>query len=272
MRRAQECERESSRTPSGYVLDAGNSRLAIKLPKPLPGTGELSRLHYGAMTHDLWSAVDRYIGDLFVPEDEVLDRALADSANAGLPSIAVAPHEGKLLMLLARAIAARRILEIGTLGGYSTIWLARALPNEGRLVTLEYDPKHAEVAGSNIARAGLASVVDVRVGRAIDTLPQIKAEGLGPFDLIFIDADKQGYVDYLEWSLELSRRGTLIIADNVIRDGKVLDATTEDSLVQGVRRYNEVLAAEPRVIATAIQTVGNKGHDGMAIALVIADP
>ncbi|MGQ0640770.1 MAG: O-methyltransferase [Gemmatimonadaceae bacterium] len=223
------------------------------------------------MTQDTWTSVDAYIADLFIGADPVLEDALADSNAAGLPAIAVAPHEGKLLMLLARAIGARRILEVGTLGGYSTIWLARALPNEGRLITLEYDPKHADVARANIARAGLSGIVDVRVGRAIDTLPQIQAEGLEPFDLIFIDADKQGYVDYLEWSLELSRRGTLIIADNVIRDGKVLDATTEDALVQGVRRYNEVLAAEPRVIATAIQTVGNKGYDGMAMALVIAD-
>lgn len=220
------------------------------------------------MTQELWASVDRYIGDLFVGSDEALSAALDSSTDAGLPAIAVAPHEGKLLYILARAIQARRILEIGTLGGYSTIWLARALPNEGRLITLEYEPKHAEVASANIARAGLADRVEIRVGRAQDTLPEIASDGLGPFDLIFIDADKQGYVDYLDWSLQLSRRGTLIIADNVIRDGKVLDATTQDSLVQGVRHFNEVLAAEPRVIATAIQTVGAKGHDGMAIAFV----
>jgi predicted O-methyltransferase YrrM len=221
------------------------------------------------MTQELWSTVDRYIADLFVPADAALHAAQEASEAAGLPAIAVAPHEGKLLMLLARAIGARRILEIGTLGGYSTIWLARALPNEGRLITLEYDPKHADVARGNIARAGLAGVVEVRVGRALDTLPLIAAEGLGPFDFIFIDADKQGYAEYLEWSLELSRPGTLIVADNVIRDGKVLDADSEDSLVQGVRRFNDALAAEPRVIATAFQTVGAKGHDGMAIALVV---
>ncbi len=220
------------------------------------------------MTQELWLSVDRYIADLFVGDDTALTAALEASTEAGLPAIAVAPHEGKLLYLLARAIGAKRILEIGTLGGYSTIWLARALPNEGRLITLEYDPKHAEVARANIAHAGLADRAEVRVGPALDTLPEIAAEGGGPFDFIFIDADKQGYVDYLDWSLQLSRRGTLIIADNVIRDGKVLDADTQDSLVQGVRHFNEVLAAEPRVIATAFQSVGAKGHDGMAIALV----
>ncbi|MGH7712057.1 MAG: O-methyltransferase [Gemmatimonadaceae bacterium] len=223
------------------------------------------------MTQELWSAVDRYIADLFVLSDEALEGALAASTAAGLPAIAVAPHEGKLLMLLARAIGARRILEIGTLGGYSTIWLARALPNEGSLITLEYDPKHADVARANISRAGLADRVELRIGRALDTLPQIAAEGLGPFDLIFIDADKEGYAEYLTWSLKLSRPGTLIIADNVIRDGKVIDPESGDRLAQGVQRFNEALAAEPRVIATAIQTVGNKGHDGMAIALVVAN-
>jgi predicted O-methyltransferase YrrM len=221
------------------------------------------------MTQELWSAVDAYIADIFLEDDPALEGALADSAAAGLPAIAVAPHEGKLLMLLARAIGARRILEIGTLGGYSTIWLGRALPNEGRLVTLEYSQAHADVARANIARAGLADRVELRVGRASDTLPQLAAEGKGPFDFIFIDADKEGYVDYLDWSLQLARPGTLIVADNVIRDGKVLDAESEDALVQGVRRFNEVLAAQPRVIATSFQTVGKKGHDGMAIALVI---
>jgi predicted O-methyltransferase YrrM len=220
------------------------------------------------MTQETWSAVDSYIADLFLPPDPALQRTLQTSAAAGLPAIAVAPHEGKLLMLLARAIGARRILEIGTLGGYSTIWLARALPNEGTLITLEYNPTHAEVARENIAHAGLAHLVDIRIGRANDTLAQIAAERPQPFDFVFIDADKEGYVDYLDWSLQLSRPGTLIVADNVIRDGKVLDADTEDPLVQGVRRFNEVLAAEPRVIATALQTVGSKGYDGMAIALV----
>jgi predicted O-methyltransferase YrrM len=220
------------------------------------------------VANELWSNVDGYIADLFIAADPVLAAALADSVAAGLPAIAVAPHEGKFLMLLARALGARRILEIGTLGGYSTIWLGRALPNEGRLITLEYNQKHADVAQRNIARAGLADRVQIRVGRAIETLPQLVAERAGPFDFIFIDADKEGYVDYLDWSLELSRPGTLIVADNVIREGKVLDAETEDPFVQGVRRYNEAVAADPRVIATAIQTVGSKGHDGLAIALV----
>ncbi len=223
------------------------------------------------MSQETWDAVDRYIGDLFIGRDQALEATLEASAAAGLPSIAVAPHEGKLLMLLAQAIGARKILEIGTLGGYSTIWLARALPNEGQLVTLEFDPKHADVARVNIARAGLASVVELRIGRALDTLPKIAAEGLGPFDLIFIDADKESYPDYLRWSLKLSRCGTLIIADNVVRDGKIVDADSNDELVQGIRRFNELLAAEPRVSATALQTVGTKGYDGMAIALVIAD-
>lgn len=221
------------------------------------------------MTQETWKAVDAYIADLFLGDDPALSATLADSAAAGLPSIAVAPHEGKLLMLLAKALGARRILEIGTLGGYSTIWLARALPNEGSLITLEYSQKHADVARANIARAGLAARVEIRVGRASDTLPDLAAEGKGPFDFIFIDADKEGYVDYLDWSLQLSRPGTMIVADNVIRDGKVLDAESEDALVQGVRRFNEVLAADPRVLATAFQTVGGKGHDGMAIALVV---
>lgn len=223
------------------------------------------------MSQETWNTVDRYIGDLFVGRDTALEAALEASAAAGLPSIAVAPHEGKLLMLLAQAIGAQKILEIGTLGGYSTIWLARALPNEGQLITLEFDPKHADVARVNIARAGLASVVELRIGRALDTLPKIEAEGLGPFDLIFIDADKENYPDYLRWSLRLSRRGTLIIADNVVRDGKIVDADSSDALVQGVRRFNELVAAEPRLSATALQTVGRKGYDGMAIALVIAD-
>jgi predicted O-methyltransferase YrrM len=222
------------------------------------------------MTQPLWSDVDAYLAHHFVGRDDVLDAALEASDAAGLPAIAVAPHEGKLLMLLARAIAARRILEIGTLGGYSTIWLARALPDEGRLITLEYDAHHAAIARANLARAGVEHLVDVRVGRALDTLPQLERERVGPFDFIFIDADKQGYVDYLRWSLKLARVGTLIVADNVVREGKVLDAESDDSLVQGVQRFNEALAAEPRVVATALQTVGKKGHDGMAIALVRA--
>lgn len=178
---------------------------------------------------------------------------------------------GKLLQLLVRVQGARTILEIGTLGGYSTIWLARGLPAGGRLVTLETDQAHAEVARANIARAGLAGVVDLRLGRALDTLPQLAAEGRGPFDLTFIDADKQHNSDYLAWALKLSRRGSLIIADNVVRDGAVADAASRDPSVQGVRRFIELLAAEPRVSATALQTVASKGYDGFAIALVTAD-
>ncbi len=223
------------------------------------------------MTQEQWTAVDRNITDLLVPPDPALDAALQASAAAGLPPHNVSPNQGKLLQLLARVQGARTILEIGTLGGYSTIWLARALPADGRLVTLEADPKHAEVARANIARAGLADVVELCLGRALDTLPRLAAEGRGPFDLIFIDADKPSNPDYLAWALRLSRRGSLIIADNVVRDGAVLDAASGDPSVQGVRCFNELLAAEPRVSATAIQTVGAKGYDGFAIALVTAD-
>ena len=217
-----------------------------------------------------WTAVDGYLTGLFVPPDAVLDAALQASRAAGLPSIHVSPNEGKLLHLLARVQGAQKILEIGTLGGYSTIWLARALPPGGKLITLEFNPMHADVARANIAAAGLADRVEIRVGRAIDTLPQLQSERAGPFDLIFIDADKPSNPDYLTWSLRLARVGTLIIADNVVRRGEVLDAVTGDTSVRGIRRFNEMLAREPRVSATAIQTVGGKGHDGFALALVIA--
>ncbi len=223
------------------------------------------------MMQDRWTAVDRYLTDLLVPSDASLDAALRANAAAGLPPHDVSPNEGRLLQLLARAQGARTILEIGTLGGYSTIWLARALPAAGRLVTLEADPKHAGVARANIARAGFGGVVELRLGRALDTLPTLAAEGRGPFDLIFIDADKRHNPDYLAWALKLSRRGSLIIADNVVRGGAVADAATEDPSVQGVRRFIEMLAAEPRCSATAIQTVGSKGYDGFVIALVTAD-
>jgi predicted O-methyltransferase YrrM len=223
------------------------------------------------MTQEQWTAVDRYITDLLVPPDPALDAALQASAAAGLPPHDVSPSQGKLLLLLAQIQGARTILEIGTLGGYSTIWLARALPADGRLITLEADPKHAEVARANIARAGLSDVVEVRLGRALDTLPQLAAEGHGPFDLIFIDADKASNPDYFAWALKLSRRGSLIIADNVVRNGAVVDAASSDPSVQGVRRFNELLAESPRVSATAIQTVGSKGYDGFAMAIVTAD-
>jgi predicted O-methyltransferase YrrM len=220
------------------------------------------------MSKEQWISVDAYINGLLVPSDAALDAALASSTAAGLPAINVAPNQGKLLHLLARIHGARSVLEIGTLGGYSTIWLARALPPGGKVVTLEADPKHAEVARANLARADLASVVDVRVGAALDTLPQIAREGIGPFDLFFIDADKSNIPHYFKWALDLSRPGSVIIVDNVVRGGAVLDASSADPNVQGVRRFNELVAAERRVSATAIQTVGSKGYDGFAIALV----
>jgi predicted O-methyltransferase YrrM len=222
------------------------------------------------MPQERWSAVDSYIGENLVPADPVLEAALRASADAGLPPISVSPSQGKLLHLLARAQGARTILEIGTLGGYSAIWLARALPSGGRLITLEAEPRHAEVARANLARAGLADVAEVRVGPAQDTLPKLHAAGDGPFDLIFIDADKPGYPDYLPWSVRLSRPGSMIIADNVVRDGAVADSASTDVNVQGVRRFIEMLAAEPRVSATAIQTVGSKGYDGFTLAVVLA--
>ncbi len=222
------------------------------------------------MTQELWTAVDRYITQTLFPSDPVLEAVLRASAEAGLPSIQVSPPQGKLLHLLARSINARKILEIGTLGAYSTIWMARALPAGGRLLTLEADAKHAEVSGANIARAGLNGMVEQRFGRALDTLPQIAAEGRGPFDLIFIDANKSTMAEYFEWALKLSHPGSLIIADNVIRDGAVIDAANKDADVEGVRRFNERLATEPRVSATEIQTVGSKGYDGFALILVLS--
>jgi predicted O-methyltransferase YrrM len=224
------------------------------------------------MAEEIWTAVDRYIDDLLVRPDPALEAALAASAAAGLPPIQVSPAQGKLLKLLAEIRGARTILEIGTLGGYSSIWLARALPADGLLTTLEVEPKHAEVARANIARAGLAGVVELRLGPALETLPRLAAERRAPFDLVFIDADKEGYPDYLPWALRLCRRGSVIIADNVVRDGAVADAASADPRVQGVRRFNELLAAEPRLTATIVQTVGSKGYDGFAIALVTADP
>ncbi len=222
------------------------------------------------MNQEKWTEVDQYINYLFEPADPVLDAVLAASRAGGLPEINVAPNQGKLLQLLAQSLGARSILEIGTLGGYSTIWLARALLADGKLVTLEFEPKHAEVARANFVRAGLGGKIELRLGKASDNLAQLVAEGRGPFDFIFIDADKESYPDYLAWALKLSRRGTLIIADNVVRKGEVADASSEDSRVQGAQRFNELLAAEPRVSATILQTVGSKGYDGFALALVIA--
>jgi predicted O-methyltransferase YrrM len=224
------------------------------------------------MNERLWSEVDRYFTDLLVRPDPVLAAALEASDDAGLPPINVADNQGKLLMLLALAQGARNILEIGTLGGYSTIWLARALPADGRLITLEAVPTHAKVARENIERAGFGKTVEVRLGRAIDTLPALAAEGRGPFDFIFIDANKSDYPEYFEWSLKLARRGTVIVADNVVRDGAVIDGHSRDANVIGVRRFMELVSLEPRVSATAIQTVGSKGYDGFAMAVVIDPP
>jgi len=223
------------------------------------------------MRQGRWAAVDSYISGSLIRPDEVLDSALRTAAEAGLPAINVSPTQGKLLQLLALGQGARRILEIGTLGGYSTVWLARALPPGGRLITLEAEPRHAAVARANLANAGLRGIAEVRQGPAQDTLPLLHAAGDGPFDLIFIDADKPRYPDYLAWSVRLSRPGTMIIADNVVRNGAVADAASEDPNVQGVRRFIEALAAEPRVSATVMQTVGSKGYDGFAVAVVLAD-
>jgi predicted O-methyltransferase YrrM len=223
------------------------------------------------MTQDQWQAVDGYISDLLVTEDEALTEALGASEAAGLPAINVAPNQGKLLHLLALTQGARTALEIGTLGGYSTIWLARALPEDGRLISLEYDPAHAEVARANIARAGLAKIAEVRTGAALDTLPRIAAEpGAGPFDLVFIDADKRNNARYVEWALRLTHPGSLIIVDNVVRGGGVVDTTSEDPSILGTREMFELVAREPRLDATAIQTVGVKGYDGLLVARVIA--
>ncbi len=220
---------------------------------------------------ETWTAVDRYIGGLLVAPDAALDAALAASEAAGLPPINVAPNQGKLLYLIARLIRARAVLEVGTLGGYSTLWLAKALPADGRIVTLEYDPKHADVARENFRRAGFAATIDLRVGRALDTLPQIAAETREPFDLVFIDADKVSTAEYFAWALKLTRPGSVIIVDNVVRKGAVADPASTDASVQGVQRFLKALAAERRVDATALQTVGVKGYDGFALALVVAE-
>ena len=224
------------------------------------------------MSETVWTAVDHYFDGLLIPADPALEAALDDSNNAGLPSIQVTPAQGKFLQLLARIRGARKILELGTLGGYSTIWLARSLPKDGRLITVEYEPKHAEVARQNILRAGLEALVDIRIGAALEALPKIIAEGAGPFDLIFVDADKKNIPSYFEFALKLSKPGSVIIVDNVVRDGKVIDATTSNPDIQGVRLFNEKLAAEPRVSATTLQTVGAKGYDGFTLALVTGAP
>jgi predicted O-methyltransferase YrrM len=222
------------------------------------------------MTEDIWSTVERYISDALVRPDAALDAALAASDAAGLPPINVSPNQGKLLHMIALLVGAKRILEIGTLGGYSTIWMARALQPGGRLVTLEADAKHAELARRNIDAAGAGALVDIELGTALETLPRLAATSQEPFDLVFIDADKINTVSYFDWALKLSRPGTVIVVDNVVRKGAVTNPASSDKDVQGMRRFYERLAGERRVTATAIQTVGSKGYDGFAIAIVKA--
>lgn len=221
-------------------------------------------------TQSSWSAVDNYLSSIVLPADPSLEEAVRASERAGLPSIQVSPLLGKLLHLLALTRGARSILEIGTLGGYSTIWMAKALRPGGRIITLEIDPKHAEVARANIQHAGVERLVDVRVGRALDLLPRLAEENAGPFDMVFIDADKPSGPDYFQWALQLTRPGSLIVVDNVVRDGEVANLENRDAAVLGSRRVLETMAAEPRVSSTVIQTVGVKGYDGFALALVVA--
>jgi caffeoyl-CoA O-methyltransferase len=220
------------------------------------------------MENNVFAQVDHYITELLNPEDDILLKTLSSIDRAGLPQASISASQGKLLQVLARACQARKILELGTLGGYSTIWLGRCLPPNGKLITVEYDPRHAELAHENIDAAGLHDIVDIRVGKALDVLPLLEKENAGPFDLIFIDADKPPYTEYFQWALRLSRPGTLIIADNVVRAGKVLDANSSDPAVVGVRRLTDFLATCQVVTTTIIQTVGVKEHDGMVIATV----
>lgn len=220
------------------------------------------------MTKELFETVDQYISGLFADQDQALTATEQAIQAANIPQISISASQGKFLQVLTRLCQAKKILEIGTLGGYSTIWLARALPPNGRLITLEMDSVYANVAQKNIHAAGLSSVVEIRIGKAMELLPKIEAEGIAPFDMIFIDADKPPYPEYFQWALRLARPGTLIIADNVIREGKVLDPNSSDEKVLGVQRFNQMIATNPAVTATIIQTVGIKEHDGMAIAVV----
>jgi caffeoyl-CoA O-methyltransferase len=220
------------------------------------------------MNNEIFESVDRYISNLLGHEDEALIAATRSLKEAGMPAISISPNQGKFLQVLALLCNAKNILELGTLAGYSTIWMARALPKDGKLITLEYDPKHAAVAQKNIERAGVAGQVQIKTGKALDILPQLHAEGAGPFDMIFIDADKPPYADYFEWALKLARPGTLIVVDNVIRDGRVLDENSTDAAVGGAQRFNKVLGASTAVTATILQMVGVKEYDGMAIAVV----
>lgn len=223
------------------------------------------------MELEVWTAVDNYISEHLLPQDEVLEDVLTASQNAGLRAIHIPPAHGKLLHLLALTRQARRILEIGTLGAYSTIWLARALPADGKMITLEKYPEVAAVAQANIARAGLEQIVELRVGPALASLAQIAEEGQEPFDLVFIDADRRNFVKYLEWAMKLTQRGSLIVMDNVVRSGAILDETQTDDNLRGVRELYDALAAEPRLRTTAIQTVGSKGYDGFALGVVVSD-
>ena len=216
--------------------------------------------------------MDAYFDGLLTPGDDQLTAALASADAAGLPAMHVTPTQGKFLQLLAQLAGARRVLEIGTLGGYSTLWLARALPADGRVVTLESEPAHAAVARATFAQAGLADRIELREGRALDLLPGVEGDGLGPFDLVFVDADKESAPEYVAWAVRLARRGAVIVLDNVVRGGRVADPRSPDPRVQGVRRALELLAADPRVDATALQTVSAKGYDGFAVALVVAEP
>lgn len=220
------------------------------------------------MTNTLFEDVDRYINSLFVGDDPVLDEVLAAADKAGLPKIQVSPSLGKLLHVFAKLTGAKRILELGTLAGYSTIWMARALPEDGLLVTMEYDMTHANVARGNLALAGLEDRVEIMVGPALTSLEELAVRGEAPFDMVFIDADKDNYPAYLDWSLRLTRPGSLILADNVVREGRVLDAESTDTVIQGARAFNQQLAADLRVDATIIQQIGEKGHDGLAVAVV----
>lgn len=220
------------------------------------------------MSIETWAAVDNYFGALLAPDDPPLKAALAASNAADLPQIQVSAVQGKLLHLLARMISARNVLEIGTLGGYSTIWMARALPDDGKVVTLEANEKHAEVARKNFAGAGVAKKVELRLGKALEILPQIAAEGRAPFDLFFIDANKSNQPEYFEWALKLSRVGSVIVADNVVREGAVLNAESSDADIQGIRRFTELVSREKRVSATALQVVSGKAYDGFALVLV----
>lgn len=220
------------------------------------------------MDNTLFEAVDHYIGNLLIPQDEALLATEQSIVDAHMPVISVSPNQGKFLQILALLCGAKKILEIGTLGGYSTIWMARALPENGQLITLEMEPEYAALAQKNLDRAGLTAKVHVRVGKALDVLPKLEAENAGPFDMIFIDADKPPYAEYFQWALRLSHPGTLIVADNVIRDGQVLDPDCPDEKVQGVQRFNKMLATQAGITATIIQTVGQKEYDGMAIIVV----